>query len=81
MFKTLKNTIPAARKNLALAAAIATNAVLLGAAHAQTATIQSAVTDAIDDAKSAADAILIVAAGLIASFIVFKVAKRAANKA
>lgn len=42
--------------------------------------IETAVTTAITDAKTAGDAVLVVAISVLASFILFKLVKRAGNK-
>lgn len=45
------------------------------------ATVQADITTAVGEAKTAGEAVLGVAATIIAGFLIFKLAKRAANRA
>lgn len=49
--------------------------------YGQAGAVQTAIEGAVTAGKTAADAILVIAAGVIASFILIKLGKRAANKA
>lgn len=43
--------------------------------------VETAITTAVGDAKTAGEAILAVAATVVAAFLIFKLGKRAANRA
>ena len=56
-------------------------AILSVQSHATAGAVETAITTAVGDAKTAGEAILAVAATVLAAFLIFKFCKRGASKA
>lgn len=56
-------------------------ALLVGSAFAEASSLETAATTAIGNAKTSAEAILVVALGVVGAFVLYKIIKRAFGKA
>jgi hypothetical protein len=82
MNKLVQTTIGGFRKLKGLLAVLSLLIVTTLCAQAQTAgAIETAATTMITDAKTAATNVLVAAIGVLAAFVLFKLIKRAVNKA